>query len=379
MNLSQPNQIEDISWIQPGKAAWDWWSGSFARNVDFQPGMNTATMLHYVDFAAEHHLQYMLVDAGWAPHGAGYEQGDITRYLPEVDIPAIVQHARARGVKVLIWLYWSAVKKQIDEAFPLYEKWGVSGVKIDFMERDDQEMVNFYRQMVSKAARYHLTVDFHGAYKPTGLRRAYPNLLTREGIMGMEYSKWSTRVTPEHDVTIPFTRNLAGPMDYTPGCFQNATREQFRPRNVEPMCQGTRAHQLAMYVVFFSPLVMLSDYPESYDRQPGMAFLEKVPTVWDETRVPNGEPSKYVTIARRHGDTWYLGSMTNWDARDLEVPLTFLGSGAYQAQVFADGADADQVATSLEISSRRVSSGDTLKLHLAPGGGAAVIFTPVAP
>ena len=378
MNLSEPNQIGDTSWIEPGKAAWDWWSGSFARNVDFQPGMNTATMMHYVDFAAEHHLEYMLVDAGWSPHGAGFEQGDITRYVPEVDIPAIVAHAHARGVKVLIWLYWSAVKKQIDEAFPLYEKWGVSGVKVDFMERDDQEMVNFYQEMASKAARYHLVVDFHGAYKPTGLRRAYPNLLTREGIMGMEYSKWSTRVTPEHDVTIPFTRNLAGPMDYTPGCFQNATREQFRPRNIEPMCQGTRAHQLAMYVVFFSPLAMLSDYPESYDHQPGMDFLDKVPTVWDETRAPNGEPAQYVTVARRHGNTWYLGSMTNWDARDLKVPLSFLGSGAYQLQLFADGADADKVATSLEISSRRVSSSEVLQLHLAPGGGAAAIFTPAS-
>jgi len=379
MNLSAPSKLADASWIEAGKAAWDWWSGSFARNVNFKPGMNTATMMHYVDFAAEHHLEYMLVDAGWSPHGPGYEQGDITRYVPEVDIPAIIQHAKARGVKVLLWLHWSAVKRQMDEAFPLYEKWGAAGVKIDFMERDDQEMVNFYEAMVRKAAEHHLVVDFHGAYKPTGLRRAYPNLLTREGIMGMEYSKWSTRVTPEHDVTIPFTRNLAGPMDYTPGCFQNATREQFKPRNIEPMCQGTRAHQLAMYVVFFSPLVMLSDYPESYDHNPGMAFLDQVPTVWDETRVPNGEPSKYVTIVRRHGDVWYLGSMTNWDARDLEVPLDFLGSGHYEAQVFADGADADKVATSLTITRRKVSSGDRLKLHLAPGGGAAVIFTRSTP
>ncbi len=377
MNLSAPNKLADTAWIQPGKSAWDWWSGSFARGVDFKPGMNTATMLHYVDFAAEHHLEYMLVDAGWAPHGAGYEQGDITKYVPEVDIPAIVQHAKSRGVKVLIWLYWTSVKKQMDVAFPLYEKWGVSGVKIDFMDRNDQEMVNFYEEMVRKAAEHHLTVDFHGAYPPTGLQRAYPNLLTREGIMGMEYSKWSTRVTPEHDVTIPFTRNLAGPMDYTPGCFQNATRQQFQPRNVEPMCQGTRAHQLAMYVVFFSPLVMLSDYPESYDHNPGMEFLDKVPTVWDETRVPNGDPSKFVTIARRHGDTWYLGSMTNWDARELDVPLDFLGAGSFEAQIFADGPDAGQIATALKITTRRVSSGDKLSLQLAPGGGAAVIFTPI--
>ena len=289
---------------------------------------------------------------------------------------AIVQYGKERGVKVIIWLYWSAVKKQIDEAFPLYEKWGVSGVKIDFMERDDQEMVNFYEEMVRKAAEHHLVVDFHGAYKPTGLRRAYPNLLTREGIMGMEHSKWSDRITPEHDVTIPFTRMLAGPMDYTPGCFNNATRDEFKPRNIEPMCQGTRAHQLAMYAVYFSPLVMLSDYPESYDNNPGMEFLEKVPTVWDDTKVLNGEPAQYVTIARQRGDTWYLGSMTNWDARDLQVPLDFLGSGQYQAQIFADGADGDKVATSLNISTKRVSTSDKLSLHLAPGGGAAVIFTP---
>jgi len=376
LSLSEPNKLVDTSWIQPGKSAWDWWSGSFARNVDFKPGMNTATMKHYIDFAYQHHLEYMLVDAGWSPHTQGYEQGDITRYVPEVDIPAIVQYGKERGVKVIIWLYWSAVKKQIDEAFPSYEKWGVSGVKIDFMERDDQEMVNFYEEMVRKAAEHHLVVDFHGAYKPTGLRRTYPNLLTREGIMGMEYSKWSDRVTPEHDVTIPFTRMLAGPMDYTPGCFQNATRKQFRPRNVEPMCQGTRAHQLAMYVVYLSPLVMLSDYPESYDNNPGIQFLERVPTVWDDTKVLNGEPAQYVTIARQHGDTWYLGSMTNWDPRDLRVPLDFLGSSQYEAQIFADGLDADKVATSLSVSTMRVSSSDTLKLHLAPGGGAAVILAP---
>jgi len=376
LNLSEPNKLDDTSWIQPGKSAWDWWSGSFARGVDFKPGMNTATMNHYIDFAALHHLEYMLVDAGWSPHGEGYQQGDITKYVPEVDVPAIVQHAKERGVEVMLWLHWTAVKKQVDEAFPLYEQWGISGVKIDFMERDDQEMVNFYEEMVRKAAEHHLVVDFHGAYKPTGLRRAYPNLLTREGIMGMEYSKWSDRITPEHDVTIPFTRMLAGPMDYTPGCFNNATREQFKPRNVEPMCQGTRAHQLAMYVVYFSPLVMLSDYPESYDNHPGIEFLEKVPTVWDDTKVLNGEPAQYVTIARQHGDAWYLGSMTNWDARDLELPLDFLGSGQYEADIFADGADADKVATSVSISTKRVSRSEKLSLHLAPGGGAAVIFTP---
>ena len=218
-------------------------------------------------------------------------------------------------------------------------------------------------------------LDYHGAFKPTGLRRTYPNLLTREGIMGLEYNKWSSRVTPEHDVTIPFTRMLAGPMDYTPGCFNNATREQFKSRNLDPMCQGTRAHQLAMYVVFESPLVMLSDYPEIYDHNPEMEFLDKVPTVWDETKVLNGEPSKYITIARRHGSDWFLGSMTNWESRDLEIPLSFLGAGEFEAQIFADGADADKVATSVAISKKAVKAGDKLALHLAPGGGAGVIFT----
>jgi len=376
LNLSAPSALADTSWIEPGKAAWDWWSGSFARNVSFQPGMNTATMEHYVDFAAEHHLEYMLVDAGWYPAKDYTHPDDILIYVPEVNVPEIIAHAKQKGVKVLLWVYWGAMDKQMDEALDLYAKWGAAGIKVDFMDHDDQQMVNFYERLVRKAAEHHLVVDLHGAYKPTGLRRTYPNLLTREGVMGMEYSKWSDRVTPEHDVTIPFTRMLAGPMDYTPGCFNNATREQFKPRNLEPMCQGTRAHQLAMYVVFESPLVMLSDYPEDYDHNPGMEFLDKVPTVWDETKVLNGEPARYVTIARRHGDTWYLGAMTNWDARDLEIPLGLLGAGEYEAQIFADGTDADKVATSLAISRKKMKMADKLTLHLAPGGGAAVIFTP---
>jgi alpha-glucosidase len=371
LNLSAPSALDDTSWIQPGKSAWDWWSGSYASGVSFKPGMNTATMKHYIDFAAEHHLEFMLIDAGWSA------RDDITHTTAEIDMPEILAHAKERGVRILLWLHWTAVDKQIDQAFPLYEKWGVAGVKVDFMDRDDQEMVNFYERVLRKAAEHHLTVDFHGAYKPTGLRRTFPNLLTREGVMGMEYSKWSTRETPEHDATLPFTRMLAGPLDYTPGCFNNATREGFKVQNVQPMCQGTRAHQLAMYVDFLSPLVMLSDYPEDYDHNPGMEFLDKVPTVWDETKVLAGEPGKFVAIARRHGDTWYFGAMTNWDARDLAIPLKFLGSGKYRAQIFSDGPDAESDAKSLSTTSRSVNAGESLSLHLAPGGGAAVIFAPV--
>ncbi len=376
LDLNPPLAIGDTSWIVPGKSAWDWWSGDYDENVNFPPGMNTATMEHYIDFAAEHHLEYMLVDAGWYPAKGYTDSGNILTFVPEVNVPEIIAYGKQKGVKVLLWLFWGAIDKQMDAALDLYAQWGAAGIKVDFMNRDDQEMVNFYERLVRKAAEHHLIVDYHGAYKPTGLRRTYPNLLTREGVMGLEYNKWSYRVTPEHDVTLPFTRMLAGPMDYTPGCFNNATRGQFKPRNLDPMCQGTRAHQLAMYVVFESELVMLADYPEIYDHNPEMEFLEKVPTVWDETKVLNGEPAKYVTIARRHASDWFLGAMTNWDARDLEIPLSFLGDGEFEAQVFADGADADKVATRVAISKKSVKAGDKLALHLAPGGGAAVILTP---
>jgi alpha-glucosidase len=371
LNLSRPSVLADTSWITPGKAAWDWWSGRMARNVDFTPGMNTAAMEHYIDFAAAHHLEYMLIDATWSPIN------DITTIVPDIDMPAIIEHARSKGVKVLLWALWTSVREQVDVAFPLYEKWGVAGVKIDFMDRDDQEMVNWYEEIARKAAEHHLVVDFHGAFKPTGLRRTYPNVLTREGVLGLEQNKANYGATPEHDVTLAFTRMLAGPLDYTPGSFHNATHEQFRPRNIEPSSQGTRAHQLALYVVFQSPLAMVSDYPEAYEGLPEFEFIEKVPTVWDDTKVLNGEPGKFVTIARNHGGAWYVGSITNWDGRDVEIPLSFLGDGKYRIKIFADGQDADKVATSVSISEKGVARTDRLTVHLAPGGGWAAIIQPV--
>ncbi len=370
LNLNPPCALADTSWIKPGKAAWDWWSGDYAEGVSFKPGMNTATMEYYIDFASKAHFHYMLIDAGWSP------RDDILHVVPSIDMPAILAYAKQRNVRILLWMHWAAVNKQMDQAFPMFAKWGVAGVKVDFMNRNDQQMVNFYHRVVKLAARYHLVVDFHGAYPPAGLRRTYPNLLNREGVMGMEYDKGSRRETPTHDVTIPFTRMLAGPMDYTPGCFNNATREQFQPRDIHPMCQGTRANQLAMYVVYLAPLEMVSDFPGDLWNKPGFEFIEKVPTVWDETRVLNGEPSEYITIARRHGDDWYLGSMTNWTPRNLTVPLSFLGPGKWNAQFFADGPDANENAKSLSIQTKQVTASGSLPLHLASGGGAAVIFSP---
>lgn len=377
LNLSAPCALADTSWIKPGKAAWDWWSGSHATGVAFEPGMNTATMKHYIDFAARHGFEYMLVDAGWAPMSEDGRIEDILRHRPEVDVPAIVAYGKAKGVATLLWVEWRALDRRLDEALALYEKWGAAGIKVDYMNRDDQDMVNYYERVVRKAAEHRLTVDFHGAYKPTGLRRAYPNLLTREGVMGLEYSKWSDRVTPEYDVTIPFTRMLAGPMDYTPGAMRNAAKGAFEARDVAPMSQGTRAHQLAMYVVYESPLVMVSDYPEAYEGQPGVEFIEKVPCVWDETRVLSGRPAEHIVVARRNGETWYVGAMTNWEARDAGLELGFLGVGDYEARVFADGPDAATDGTSLVVETKRVMAGDRLDLRLAPGGGAAVILTPL--
>ncbi len=370
LNLNEPCAIDD-SWIRPGRTAWDWWSGQTVKGAGFEGDMDNRTMKHYIDFAAEYGLEYMLVDAGWyGDHRTGGD--DITVSIPEIDVPELVAYGRERNVDIILWLNWRTVDRQMDEAFPLYESWGVKGVKIDYMNRDDQEMVAFYHRAVRKAAEHHLLVDFHGAYKPTGIRRTWPNLITREGVLGLEYVKWSDRTTPGHDCTIPFTRMLAGPLDYTPGGFTNATRETFESRNDEPMTLGTRCHQLALYVILESPLQMLVDYPENYRGEPGMAFLEDVPVTWDQTMALDGDVGKFVVIARERDGEWWLGAITDWDARTVNVNLRFLGSGDYTAEIYADGPDAASNPESVAIEEKTVTEDDTLPLSLAPGGGAAV-------
>ncbi len=384
-NLSDPNEIGDTSWIEPGKVAWDWWNGPVAPGQPFQAGMNNETFRHFIDFAAEFGLEYVLIDAGWyqAP-GSDFirppAEADITRSAPQMDIPGLVAYARERGVGILLWLHWTAVREQRDAAFALYEKWGVKGVKIDFMDRKDQEMVSFYQRTLRAAAEHHLTVDFHGAYTGSGEERTWPNLLTREGVMGLEYLKWSDRTTPRHNVTLPFTRMLAGPMDYTPGGFRNVTVAEFAPRDRAPLVMGTRAHQLAMYVVFDSPLQMVADTPAAYRGEPGAEFLKAVPASWDETKVLAGEIGEYVVVARRRGADWFVGAMTD-DARPLTIPLSFLGDAAFDATIYADVADSTRTPARIGITSRRVSRKDRaagLALSLAPGGGAAIQLRPLA-
>jgi alpha-glucosidase len=385
-SLSDPNEIGDTSWIKPGKVAWDWWNGPVAPGQPFQAGMNNETFRYFIDFAAEFGLEYVLIDAGWyqAP-GADFirpnAEIDITQPAPQMDIPGLVAYAKERGVGILLWLHWTALREQRDAAFALYEKWGVKGVKIDFMDRKDQEMVSFYQRTLRAAAEHHLTVDFHGAYTGSGEERTWPNFLTREGVMGLEYLKWSDRTTPRHNVTLPFTRMLAGPMDYTPGGFRNVTVEEFAPRHLAPVVMGTRAHQLAMYVVFDSPLQMVADTPAAYRGEPGAEFLKVVPASWDETRVLAGEIGEYVAIARRRGNDWFVGAMTD-DARRLTIPLTFLGNGTFEATIYADTPDSARTPTRIGITSQRLSgkgAAPRLALDLAPGGGAALHLRPVAP
>jgi alpha-glucosidase len=380
-NLNPPNAIGDTSWIRPGKSAWDWWSGPLAENVK-QVGMNNETMKHYIDFASEFGLEYMLVDAGWYTPIAWGEKADlkadITKTVPEINLPELVQYARERKVDIFVWLNWVPTRDQMDVAFPYYEKLGIKGVKVDFMDSDDQEMVEFFHRVLKTAAAHHLLVDLHGAYKPTGLVRTYPNYITQEGVMGAEYNKWSVRVTPTHNLTLPFTRMLLGPMDYTPGGFRNVARRDFKIKNAGPEVMTTRAQQLAMYVVYDSPFACVSDSPGAYRGQSGAEFLKIVPSSWDETRVLAGDIGQYIVTARRHGEDWYIGAMTNEQARELRVPLDFLGKGKYQLTLYADGLKpADVVTITGTISGGNLKGANSLGLKLASGGGSALRITPI--
>jgi alpha-glucosidase len=375
-SLSPPNEIGDTSWIRPGKVAWDWWNGPAIPEAPFRVGMNNDTFRYFIDFAAEFGLRYVLIDAGWyGDHRDPSE--DITRSIPDMDIPGLAAYGREKGVSLLLWLNWQCVQDQMDEAFPLYERWGVAGVKVDYMNRKDQDIVTFYHRTLRTAAKHHLTVDFHGAYAGTGEERTFPNLLTREGVMGLEYVKWSDRTTPRHDVTIPFTRMLVGPMDFTPGGFRNVTVERFSPRNELPLVMGTRSHQLAMYVVYDSPLQMLSDTPTAYRGQPAAEFLKAVPATWDETRVLDGRIGEFVVIARRSGARWFVGAMTD-AARTVSVPLTFLGPGPFEATVYADTRESAEDPTRVGIQTLSLVPGarTPLELRLESGGGAAIEARP---
>ncbi|MBL7112005.1 MAG: glycoside hydrolase family 97 protein [Bacteroidales bacterium] len=389
-NLNEPCALDDVSWIEPGKCAWDWWwSDGYAPDMGRKLWADTDAEIYFVDFASEMGWEYQLVDWNW--YGPPFTDGglttsnpdvDITKYTPTCVVPEIAMHAKAKGVKTIVWLEWHHANNQMDEAFPLYEDWGIEGVKIDFMDRNDQEMVNFYHRAIKKAAEHHLVVDFHGAYMPTGIDRTYPNFITREGVLGNEYNKWSDRITPDHCLTIPFTRMLGGQMDFTPGGFVHGTRETFKVAEQEglpyTMVRGTRCFQLAMFVVYESALQVICDAPYNYRNSPaGLDFINMVPTSWDETRVLNGEVGDYITIARRSGDEWYIGCMTDWTPRELEIPLDFLGEGRYTATVWSDAPDADQHPEKLIKNENGVTGESSLNVSLAPAGGTVIHLLPI--
>ena len=374
--LSTPSKLTDTSWIKPGKTAWDWWNGPSVSGVP-KSGMNDATIKRYIDFAAENGLEYMLIDDGWYLNsgGAGTVKpgADITKTIPEIDMPGLVAYAAQRKVGLWVWAHWKSMDAQMDDALALYEKWGLKGIKVDFMDRDDQPMVDYYHRLLTKAGEHRLMVDLHGAEHPTGLIRTYPHYLTQEGVLGAEYNKWSRRITATHNVTLAYTRLLLGPMDYTPGGFRNVTPAAFNPRNELPYVQTTRGQALAMYVVYDSPFSGVSDSPDTYRDSPaGLDFVSTVPTTWDETRFVTGEISQSVVVARRKGSEWWLGAMTNEAGRTVQVPLDFLGKGSFAADIRQDGA----TPTDLSASKRTVKRGDVLTLKLAPSGGAAVRLVP---
>ncbi|WP_433974917.1 glycoside hydrolase family 97 protein [Tunturiibacter lichenicola] len=369
-DLNSPNRVQDTSWIHPGKASWNWWAGDIGP--DGKSAYTTKNMEYYVDFAAQSGFPYMLLDAGWA------DGGDITKLRGNVDVPELVRYAAAKHVKVWIWLYSTSVMNQMKEAFPLFEKWGVAGVKIDFINRDDQDGIKFYYDVAREASEHHLMVDFHGASKPWGIERTYPNVLSYEAVLGAENNKVARRDSPVDRTVFPFTRMVAGPLDYTPGGFNNVTENDFIARDQSPMVMGTRAQQLALYVVFQTPFQMVSDSPQAYANQPAFQFIRDVPTQWDSMNVLNGEPGEFVTIARSHGNEWYLGSVTNWTPRDLHVPLNFLGAGRYTAEIYQDAADAATHPKNVVVRKQIVREGEELTLHLASGGGCAIRFVPEA-
>ncbi|MFH0760975.1 MAG: glycoside hydrolase family 97 protein [Bacteroidota bacterium] len=366
--LASPCRIDDTSWIRPGKVAWDWWNANNNKGVPFRSGVNTETYKYYIDFAAKYGIEYIILDEGWSV------PADLFKISPDVDVPQLCKYAQSKGVGIILWCLWNALDKDLDKALDQFKAWDVKGIKVDFMQRDDQAMVNYYWKVAKAAADRKMLVDFHGAYKPAGLERTYPHMLTREGVKGLEHNKWSSDITPDHNCTLPFIRMFAGPMDYTPGAMRNAEKANFKAAFTRPMSQGTRCHQLGLYVVFESPLQMLADAPSAYMREPEcMEFLSKVPSVWDQTVPLAGKISDFVAVARQSGSSWYIGSITDWTPRELEIKLDFLPAGNYQITEYRDGINADQYAEDFTKETRTIVSGETLKIKMAPGGGYAAI------
>ncbi len=362
--LEKPSLVEDTSWIKPGKVAWDWWNANNVYGVDFKAGVNTETYKYYIDFAAKYGLPYIILDEGW------YKLGNVLEVVPEINMDELAAYAKQKNVGIILWVVWKTLDDQLIPALDQFQKWGVKGIKVDFMQRSDQILIDYFYKVSKECAKRKMLVDFHGDQKPASMTRTWPNLISTEGVRGMEWSKWSAESEPEHNVTLPFTRMFLGPMDYTPGAMRNATKETFAAIHDQPMALGTRCHQLAMYVVFESPLQMLSDSPSNYLREPeAMEFLAAVPTEWDETKVLDAKIDDYVAVARRNGRDWYVGAMSDWTPHDLEIDLSFLPEGNFTMEAYSDGTNADRNASDYKKTVVQVNRTTKVKLPLASGGG----------
>jgi len=370
--LASPTQLKDVSWIKPGVVMFDWWAKNNIYKVDFKAGINTETAKYFIDFCAAKGFRYFLFDDGWSP------KDDLLHEVPGLNMTEVTTYAKSKGVDVMLWVIWNSLLKQWDPAFDQFEKWGIKGIKMDFMNRDDQQMVEFYEAVAGKAAEKKMVVDFHGAYKPCGLSRKYPNVLTREALIEFEYSGGTNWDNPEHHNLLPYIRMFTGPMDYIPATMRNSTKDNFRPIGDCPMGQGTRAHAMALFVILSSPMEMLPDSPSDYYREKECTdFLAKIPVEWNETRLLKGKIARYTVLARRSGEDWFIGAITNQDKRDLDLPTGFLKEGKYNIKVIEDGINASRRANDYRKTTKTIQSGEILKLKLAPGGGWVAKITPV--
>ena len=367
--LARPAAIE-TDWIRPGKVAWDWWNAMNLKGVDFETGVNNDTYKYFIDFAAKNNIEYVIMDEGWS------DQFDVLLPTPKVDMEMLANYARQKNVKLILWAVWHTIDRQYKEAFSLFEKWGIAGVKIDFIDRDDQIAIDYYERIAKEAAKYKLLIDYHGCSKPAGLQRTYPNVINFEAVRGNEYNKFSEGVTPEHNVDIVFTRMMAGPIDYTPGAMTNSAKGDFHASFENPVSCGTKAHQLGMYVVYFAPLQMLCDAPTAYEQHPDiLKFLSTVPTTWDETIPLSGKIGEYVVVARKKENNWYIGGLNNWTERDVEIDLSLFVKGNTQVEMLIDGVNANRLAGDYKYIQKQMNSNEKITVRMKQGGGFAIKLT----
>lgn len=369
--LASPLKIGNTSWIKPGRVAWDWFNANNIYNVDFKSGINNNTYKYYIDFAAAFGLEYIILDEGWSKTTT-----NVKECAAEIDVEELVEYGKSKHVDIILWLLWKPLDKDLTAILDTYKAWGVKGIKVDFLQRADQYMVNYCERVAKACADRELLVDFHGAFKPSGLQRAYPNFVTNEGVRGNENNKWSDEITPTHTVTIPFTRMAAGPIDFTPGSMNNAHEKDFAISFNCPMSLGTRAHQVAMYVVYESPLQMFCDSPTEYYKDKGCtAFMSKFPSVWDETKVLKAAVGEYILIARRKGETWYIGGMTNNIPRSFDLDLSFLSGETYEMESLRDGINSDMNAKDYKLAIQAVDKTTKITIEMHNGGGFAAVIS----